>query len=652
MSMRYMYFDASTRGYRVEEVALAGGVLGPIDYGVRLHYDVYKSYADDVFSASNIVLVGRGVFSGSKLYGSHRLVVVFRSPISRGLHVSTVGGVAYSFMRTGLHGLVVYGWSEDPLILVLRGDGNGGVEAWSEAIEWSMLWRVWSGYKGLRGVKAFTRFLVDKYSDVVKLNGRALVVGPAAARTLAGGLYSIGVKPDGSLDPAAVDSAARGGAGTVLLKAHGVVGIVFGGEYSPEKENPKLSSLEAIDKIALKIAGKKFAELARDATVKYRFDPGLGTGGTFGVNYIHYRDLIPFMCYNSVYLSKALRVKISETIIEMLWKPVQQEVFGEKSRRPWGTCGEPCVAVCKKVWRGTKIDYEPANAMGPFIGVFDAEKVRELIEFVDDLGIDAIEAGHIVGWLFDLVHRGLLSPSELGLETHPLFDPVSLDPVRASETNYVLAKTILENLIDHRNWIYELIAVKGLRGAALELNKKLSDRTRLIGLSYNDPLVYAVYGDEGYMTPNYYWSPGMVAPMPILGRYWTVYSPSFGEPEDTAEAAVTRARLEYLVDNAGICRFHRGWVERLLEELYEELWGIRVDLVRHANHMLRTILDYQEKAGAEPRPWESRKTFDMVAGIAAETGFVDWAVKLTRYTGEGLEWWRRFYSKVRAMLGE
>jgi glyceraldehyde-3-phosphate dehydrogenase (ferredoxin) len=649
--MKYMYFDASTREYRVEEVPLSSDVLGPIDYAVKLHFDVYKSYSGDVFSASNIVLIGRGVFSGSKLFGSHRLVAVFRSPISKGLHVSTIGGVAYSFMRTGLHGLVVHGWSEEPLVLILRGDDEGRVDAWFEVIEWDKLWSIWRDYKGLRGVKALTRFLVDKYFDsVIKLNGRALVVGPAAARTLAGGIFSIGVKRDGSFDPAAMDSAARGGGGTVLLKVHGVVGVVFGGEYSPDKDNPRLSDLELINKITTSISGKKYSELVMKATTKYRFDPKLGTGGTFGVNYIHYRGLLPFMCYNNVYLSKTVRMKVADMIIENLWKPIQRDVFEVKGMKPWGTCGEPCSAVCKKVWRRTKIDYEPSNAVGPFIGVFDAEKVRELIEYVDELGIDAIEAGHIIGWLFDLVYRGLLTPDELGLERRPLFDPLILDPVRASEVNSILAKRILEGLVEHRNWIYELIASKGLREAAQELNKRLSDRVRLFGLSYNDLLVYAAHGDKGYMTPNYYWSPGMVAPVPILGRYWTVYSPSFGEPEDTAEAAVVRARLEYLIDNAGVCRFHRGWAERILEELYKEIWGIEVDLVKHANNTLRKILEYQEKAGAEPRPWESKKTFDMVAGIAAETGFEEWAMRIASYGEEGLEWWRRFYSKVRSML--
>ena len=627
---------------------MGGEVLGVVDYGLSLHSRVYRSFESGVFSPRNVVVGGCGPFCGGRLFGGHRVVFVFRSPVSRGIHVSAMGGAGYSLVRAGVHGFVVEGFSEEPVVFVLR-HVDGRFEGWMEEVGWDRLWSVWRGYSGLRGVRGFTRFLVDRFwDDVLRFNGRAVVVGPGAARTIYGGLFSVGLRGRG-LDPAAFDSASRGGGGSVLLRAHGVAGVLFGGFYDSAL-SPRLRDLGFIDGLARRVLGRGFVDAVSSSTVKYRFDPGLGTGGTFGVNYVHYRGLVPFLGYSSVYLSRVSRERFVEAILEGLWSPVQRDVFEAKAK-PWGTCGEPCPAVCKKVWRGVKIDYEPSNAMGPFIGVFDAEETRRLIELVDDLGVDVIEAGHIVAWVFGLVSRGLLSPEDVGISGSPIFEPVDFAFEEASRRNARLAREVLEGLVEGKNWFFVLLASRGVRAAAAALNLRFSGRLALHGLRFQDLVVYAAFGRDGYMTPNYYWSPGVVAPLPVLGRYWTVYSPSFSEPEAAAEVAVVRARMEYLIDNAGFCRFHRKWVERLLPHLYREVLGINVDLVEHANKMLRSVLEYQEKAGAAPAPWESRRVVDMVAGIAAEMGFEEWAFRLASSEDAAFEWWRRFYARIRELLG-
>jgi glyceraldehyde-3-phosphate dehydrogenase (ferredoxin) len=339
-------------------------------------------------------------------------------------------------------------------------------------------------------------------------------------------------------------------------------------------------------------------------------------------------------------------------VLEALWKPVQREVFESKTK-PWRTCGEPCPLACKKVWRGVKVDYEPSNALGPMIGVFDASDMAELVKLVDEMGLDAIEVGHIVSWIFDLLHRGMLSPGEVGVESRPQFDPLTVR-VEDSSVNAALARRIIEGLIEHSTPILELIARSGARAAAARLDDAMRDRVRMHGLRFRDLLVYSAYGSEGYMTPNLYWAPGMVAPIPVPGRYWTVYTPTFMEPEEAADTAAERAMAEYLVDNAGFCRFHRKWVERLLESLYEKVYGVKAVLRVHAASALLRIYEYQERAGAEPRPWESRKTIDMVAAIAEEVGDREWASRIIEGDG-AVEWWerfrRRFYEKLRREAG-
>ncbi|MET1101077.1 MAG: aldehyde ferredoxin oxidoreductase N-terminal domain-containing protein [Pyrodictiaceae archaeon] len=650
---RVLFIDADTGSYKLEEYH-PPEILGPLDLGVKLHLEKYRSWECGIYDSCNVVVIGRGVFAGGKLVGTHRLAFVFRSPHTKGLHASMMGGAAYKFMRTGLHGLVVEGRSEEPAIIFLEGSEKGFEKAYIERMSINGLKEVYAGYAGRRGVFALTLYLLDRYRDFfVEKKARAIVVGPAALTTMHGGVFSIDIIDPlrGELSPGAVDSAARGGAGSILYQAHGIVAIVFGGAFEPSKENPRLADIRIIEEASREEYGKTYTSILMSATKKYRFDPSLKTGGTFGVNYVHYRDLIPVFAYNMIYYSKSLRTRIFYLVLENFWKPFQKEVF-ESPVKPWYTCGEPCPVVCKKVWRGIKADYEPFNALGPLSGILRLEDAARLVELVDSLGMDAIEAGHIVSWLLDAVHRGLLEPLELGLPSRPCFDPLTYSVEECSGLNRSLAEKIIRGLVEADNRVLRLVAEEGIRAAARKLDEMYSHRVKALQTRFEDIAVYAAFGEEGYMTPNLYWAPGMVAPLYVLGRYWTNYAPTFAEPEEHAETSLSRALNEYLIDNAGLCRFHRGWAERMLAKLYRDIWGVEVNLEEHAKKMYRLIIEYQSRAGAEPVPWDSRKTMDMVASMAAETGLDKWVEKYNLSGAKGLyEWWERFRKHVHKLLG-
>ncbi len=640
---RVLFVDVGAGSYRVEEYELKS-VAGPVELGVRLHLERYRSWATGVFDPRNVVVFGSGLFAGSRLFGSHRLVFVFRSPVSLGLHVSAMGGAGYQFLSTGVDAVVVEGWAGEPTGVVIRGGGRGFEKVELVRISSRELWRVYQGYRGWRGVRALVAYIYDHVEWLAEMpRSRVAVVGPSAFKTLFAGIFSPLYDPRSNrFQPGAFDSASRGGGGSVLARAHNVVAIGFGGSYVPEESYPV--DTRELDELSRNVLGKPYGQAVTAATVKYRFDPRLGTGGTFGVNYVHYRDLIPAFGFNTIYLSRTVRLQLLENILEHFWKPFQHEVF-ESKQKPWHTCGEPCPAVCKKVWRGVKVDYEPFNALGPLIGVLRLEDAKQLVELVDDLGLDAIEAGHIVAWLLEAVYRGLLEPGELGLDAKPCFDPVLYDVEKCSNLNRELAEKIITGIVDGRGDVLRLIAGKGLRTAARELSSRYRARVESVGRSFEDLAVYAAFGEDGYMTPNLYWAPGMVAPMYVLGRYWTNYAPTFMEPEDHAESSLKRAISELAIDNAGFCRFHRGWAEKLLKHLYSRL-GLG-DPFERAAKTYALIARYQELAGAEPRPWESRKTIDIVASMASEVGVEEWTLKFAKNLKEAAhEWWNRFKSKI------
>lgn len=618
------------------------GVTGAVDAGLRIHED-RASWNYPPLSSGNPLFIGIGPLAGGPLFGSHRLVFVFRSPVSGGIHVSTMGGAAYDFVRTGLDGIVVEGYSKDPAIVLVLG-GESGVEVSFEYVEWERLWRIYNGSpRGTRGLHSYIAREVLDERVRRRYRPRIILVGPGAYTTRFAGVFSWLPGPDWAPGPV-VDSASRGGGGSVMAQAHGVVAIVFGSVGG----GSRFERGRVVDVVS-RVLGGNYYRVVEEATRKYRYDPSLDTGGTFGVNYVHYRELIPALAYNTIYYSPAVRLALHEKIMKWFWRPFQERVFVVEKARAWRTCGEPCSVVCKKIWNGVKLDYEPAHGMGPMIGVITLEDAAGLVELVDDLGLDAIEAGHTIAWLYDAVEKGLIKPGEMDLDERPVLDPLALDPA-TSKVNAVAARRLLERLVERRGEVTSLIALEGAREAARILDEVYEVRVSSSGWRFRDLLVYASFGETGYMTPNYYWSPGMVAPMFLLGRYWTNYSPSYTSPEDYAVHSYSRAIAELSIDNAGLCRFHRRWAEKVLQALYREVLGVDVDLYESSRGLYRRIALYQVRAGAEPKPWESRKTMDLVATIAAEVGYPGWESLVGNYDAI-LEWWHQFYGKLMDLVG-
>ncbi|MFP3242380.1 aldehyde ferredoxin oxidoreductase N-terminal domain-containing protein [Caldisphaera sp.] len=648
MKFRSLYIDVSKGSYNYNEED-DQNILGIIDYGLKIHMGS-KSYLLDPLDPNNPIVFGIGPFAGGIVIGSHRIVFIFKSPVSTGIHVSELGGAGFAFFRTGLDGVVINGKSSEPSIITIY-SSDKGLDVKIDHIREDELWNVYNGYEGYKGTRGLTQYIISKNKDnIIKNKSRVIVVGPAAFKTKFAGIFSYVLDEHTAVITPVSDSASRGGGGTVLAKAHNVVGIVVGGTL--KRDNPNLGNIKLMNQISQNIYKKQYMPTLLEKTVKYRFDPQTKTGGTFGVNYIHYKELVPCLGYNNVYYSRGVRLILHEKVIENYWKPFEDNVFdGGKLTDASKNCGEPCSVSCKKIYKGTKIDYEPAHGVGPISGIITMDESANLVNLLDDLGLDAIEAGHLISWIFDLIDKGLLNPEDVGLNDYPVFDPERIDK-EASIKNSILAKKLIELIgFDENNKVLKTISERGLRSAAKELDNIYHDRISKIGLKYEDLLVYAAFGKEGYMTPNYYWSPGVLAPLYVLGKYWTDYSPSFKEPEDYETISLKRAVLEYIVANAGFCRFHRGWAEEMMAEMYKQLIGLNVDLYSHGLKMYKTIADYQLKSGAEPEFWESKKVMDIVASMAAETGATGWEDSM--YHKEKLKnWWERFYNKLNQDLSK
>lgn len=645
-SYRALFIDVSTRKTWVKEYPIEE-VMGPIELGLKIHLEELETWKKPVYSPENALVLGAGLFAGSKLYGSHRLVAAFKSPLTRGFHVAAMGGAAYQF-RLGVDAIVVVGKSNKPLILKLEDPGTGEVKVEFIEIEEKRLEEIWRGYKGLEGVYALQEYLSDTYREFYeKYDGRSVLVGPAAKYTSLGALASITLHK-GKIDWGSEDYAARGGPGSVLYRAHHVAAIIYGGAYDRSRDLPEqLRDLKTVNQLFLSIAKKPYVTMVIEAGTKYRFNPKLNTGGTLGGNYPHLKTFTPMFNWNMIYLPQELRQRLHDLIMKFIWEPFNREAIETKS---WKTCGEPCPIACKKVRLGRyKSDYEPYEGFGPFIGVFEIHEAQKAVEKVDALGFDAIETGQVIGFLYDAMEKGLLKPEELGLPRKPFFNPEKYN-IEYSKTNAELAVSILEKLAWGENPVLKLVGERGLRSAAKILDILFEDRVKQAGWRFSDLIVYASFGEEGHITPNYYWTPGMVAPLAVLGRYWTLYKSIFTEPEEYAEKAFTRAIKEMWSDNGGFCRFHRGWLEKTLDKILEQLFGLK-DLDGRYKELYKKILEYQDKAGAAPSFWDSRKVIDYLAFGAKEFGNEKWTTLFQLNKEKAArEWWRRFNEKISDLL--
>jgi len=109
------------------------------------------------------------------------------------------------------------------------------------------------------------------------------------------------------------------------------------------------------------------------------------------------------------------------------------------------------------------------------------------------------------------------------------------------------------------------------------------------------------------MVPNQYWTPGAVSPMAIMGKYYMHYGPDFVPPRTLGRMNAARLRGELIMDNLGMCRFHRAWAEEMLPEIIGELYGKKEQYLEHVSVAASRINSRNASVF-----WESERDADFV----------------------------------------
>ncbi len=536
--MKVLFINVGEKTFREENIEHEQ-INGILDLGIYLHLEKYKSYAKDVFAPENVVIIGAGPWSYG---GTQRASFVFRSPLHGGLHSSTMGDFGEYIKRAGYLAVVIEGKSEQSVFIAVK---NNEVKFIESELPQNIFIKEQELYNELKPFYQDMPFRIALCGIGSEATKYGCVVSSKHGR--------IGTIPD---------VAGRGGAGSVMYRAHNVVGIALGGSFKVEIDmNPELVKEQI------------------EATKKYR------EKGTFAANYPHLKENTISFNWLSFFLSKETREKIFSSLIEN--ELLKGYSFSSE------TCGEQCVAACKKYESKVKIDYEPAEGLGPFIGIFNRTYIKDLLHTVDSFGMDAIYFGNIIGTVFEALSKGIIPKDLLSLDEIPVMDHENPD----SEKNFMIAKYLAEKISS---------------GELSILGENI--RTMVKELGITDIALYIPHGENFDMTPNFYWSLGLMLPVMMHGKYFSDYHTIVKPPEEYAKICAERAVVEYAIDNLGICRFHRGWVESRIGE----------ELLSSARFWLTKLWEYKKKANALPKFWESKRTIEVIKKLFEEHGEGEW----------------------------
>lgn len=330
--------------------------IGGKGYGNRLLYDMTEAGIDPL-GPLNPLIFATGPLNGSVAPQSNRFAVVCKSPLTGGIGNATSGGsFAYGMKRAGIDILIVKHQSERPVRLEIDGDKDAVT-----FIDASDLWG--------KGTYATQEVLgKKKYHAVIGPAGENLVryAGIVSNERIAG----------------------RTGVGAVMgskrLKAITVAG------------SRKLDMDDA----------EKFKEYTSWVREHFRDHPVLGESlkrfGTGGiVTTTNARNIIPTHNFKYGHFKDA--IKVSGQYME------DHELKGVKSSciHCPVTCGRD--VEVEGVGRVKGPEYETLALLGTNLDIGDIKKVSEWNYLADDLGMDSISLGAVLGFAMELRERGMMS---------------------------------------------------------------------------------------------------------------------------------------------------------------------------------------------------------------------------------------------------
>ncbi len=315
---------------------------------------------------NNKLVFAPGMVTGTHAPNSGRISVGGKSPLTGGIKEANAGSpFPQKMARMGYAALVLEGIVDDDKSWLLELNVDGGKLVPADHIK-------------DKGTYDCAKMLWEKYGEKTAF----VVNGPAgeAKMAMAGLAFN---DPEGR--PARY--AGRGGLGAVM-GSKGLKAIVLDDTNAPGVK-PK-------DPEAFKAGQKKLADaiLSHDVTKKGGALNSFGTAVL--VNILNEAGGLPTNNFRSGHFDGASKIS-GEALAEAAQKRGGAGMMGH-------SCHPGCIIHCSNVYAkedGSEhvscVEYESAWSLGANLGLDNLDQVAELIRICNDLGVDTIEAGVMLG---------------------------------------------------------------------------------------------------------------------------------------------------------------------------------------------------------------------------------------------------------------
>jgi aldehyde:ferredoxin oxidoreductase len=334
--------------------AFAETYLGGRGFAARILWDKIPK-GTDALSPQNLLIFATGPLTALALPNSGKLVVASKSPLTGGYGDGNLGTYAAVHMRrAGYDTIIVEGKADHPTVLHIQ-------DKQTEFVPAKELW-------------GLTSFEAEK--QLRQTYGRAA------------GIVSIGQGGENQVKFACVvaqegRAGGRPGMGAVMGSKNLKAVIVEGTGTLPAADPEELK--------ALGMAGYREI-LGKPA---YKFWKRQGTLGT--VDWAHANSVLPTRNYREGVFEGA--EKIDGFAAEAL----------KIGNRGCPNCNMTCGNVVKDAeCRESELDYENVAMLGSNLGLSEMKQVSVLNRMSDELGLDAISLGNVLGFAMEASEKGLI----------------------------------------------------------------------------------------------------------------------------------------------------------------------------------------------------------------------------------------------------
>jgi len=364
---RYVVADLTEKRFTVqalpEELALS--YLGGRGIGTKLLFDLQPGKVEPL-SPQNNLIVFTGPVNGTHAPGSSRITFITKSPLTNAVNTTSMGGIfPNAFKSTGFDGLIIRGRSPERVWIHLTPDGV-----------------TFHGADNLWGLTTSETEAAIK--NQVGDTCRVACIGPAGENQV---LFAAIVSE--------TRTASRGGAGTVMgsknLKAIAVSGT---------------SKKPIADRAAYDEAVKQIRENQKENPTVV----GMQMNGTAGL-------------ISVVNVMGALPTKNFQTGTFEAAEEIAGSAITEKNRVKGFACAS-CPVGCSLISeiksgafagrRSEGPEYESTVMLGSNLNISNLDTIIAANYLCDELGLDTISAGNVIGFAMECYEKGLLTDADTG----------------------------------------------------------------------------------------------------------------------------------------------------------------------------------------------------------------------------------------------